>query len=83
MPDVGRVLISGNVAYRKYADQGWNDYSEVYKAGNAVDGDTDPKIRHQHCSLAQQYGLIKFSWLVDLGELYDIEEVTLIGTLGE
>ena len=81
--DVGCPVISGNVAYRKPADQGYYDYSEDFHASNAVDGDTDPKIRHHHCALAEYLGPHKYSWIVDLGELYDLEEVTLIGTLGE
>ena len=81
--DVGCTLIEGNVAYRKPADQGFFMYSEAYCAANAVDGDTDPRIKHHHCALAEFLGEHKYSWVVDFGELYDIEEVTLIGTLGE
>ena len=81
--DIGCSLILGNIAYRKSADQGYNRYSEIFIASYAVDGNTDPRLKHNHCALAEYLGPYSYSWVVDLGELHEIEKVTLIGTLGE
>ena len=52
-------------------------------AKNAVDGNTDPVMKHKHCSWAQNGGPLGYSWKIDLQDFYDIETITLYATKGE
>ena len=54
-----------------------------YWASFAVDGNTDPIMGHKHCAYAEPGSQDGHSWRVDLGDLYNIEKITLYGTRGE
>ena len=76
-------IISGNVAYKKVAQQGMGRWGRAFPAWNAVDGNTDPNMWHRHCAWAQSKGKYGYSWVVDLTDLYEIEKITLYATSGE
>ena len=51
----------------------------VFKASLAVDGDTPPYARHEHCAGPDAGWGYRAWWMVDLGQLYVIYNVSLWG----
>ena len=76
-------MVSGNVAYLKPAKMGTGQWGKRWPAKKAVDGNIDPVMGHEHCSWAQAYGSLGYSWKIDLQNFYDIEKITLYATSGE
>ena len=75
-------MVSGNVAYKKPAQMGSGMWGKRWPAKKAVDGNTDPVMKHEHCSWAQGGGPLGHSWKIDLQDFYDIETITLYATSG-
>ena len=74
------LLVSGNVGYRKTAWQSpeWQEYwSKTYPARLALDGNTDPDLDQNSCSHPTASSGTDAWWMVDLGDKYRIDSVTI------
>ena len=64
----------GNVAYGKNASQSGNNKNV---ASRAIDGDIDPVLSNGKCAHPYRSDGNRAWWMVDLGDTYDITNVTL------
>ena len=80
-----KLIVSGNVAYRKRASQSsdpYSDWSERFPADRAVDGNTDPHLENGHCAHPDAiYGQHAW-WMVDLEDTFNIHYVIIHNRYG-
>ena len=81
------MFLSGNVAYNKTAHQigTYRDNAEYkdHVASRAVDGDIGPNLAHRHCAHpADDVNMKPAWWSVDLGDLYQINDIVFFARDG-